>query len=255
MKASRLSRHPRRRPRLHIGRLAVLATIVGIVIAVGAYIGSSYMDVQQSAANRVIEIGATYRIIPSLDALSRQSTLVVMGHVIGQGTTHLVSQPAAKSQPYHSAPSVTLPGDKATLAASQSQPSVQAANNVPDQSLPITSYTFQVTRVIRGSLKASHQITVNQPGGMVVLPSYPGGPMLQRTFVFEHDPLMVAGSEQVLFLTQKADGSYSIVGGPQGRFFVTSSGAVRAVDPTFPLARGHNNEILGTFVTHVSIVK
>jgi len=42
------------------------------------------------------------------------------------------------------------------------------------------------------------------------------------------DPLLQVGQEEVLFLLQNPNGTYSTVGGPQGRFTIDAAGKVQS---------------------------
>src|SRR5262249_51574024 len=97
---------------------------------------------------------------------------------------------------------------------------VRAKAPPADPGLPVTQFTVQITTVISGQAAANGQIVVTQPGGPIDLPTYPHGPKLHRIIEVGHDHLIKPGEEQVFFLSPAADGTYFVVGGPQGRFFV-----------------------------------
>jgi hypothetical protein len=231
-----------------IRRLALIAAAALLAIA-ATLIVMRALEIQRSAANRVVEIGATYRLVPDLKALTRQADLVVVGRVVGNGTVSFVAQPAQQPQPFQPADMNGAPQEKADLAKQQSAAPHDAGSDAvkdghkveidnTDPGLPVTTYTIAVAQVLRGQTKPGGQIQVNQAGGIVTLPTYPNGPKLTRTLEFEHDPLMQSDQEQVLFLTQAPDGSYDIVGGPQGRFSV-QDGKVHPVSDEAPVAKGH----------------
>jgi hypothetical protein len=180
----------------------------------------------QDAANRDVYIHALYPLIPNLTALTQQSTLVVEGTVLDNGTTTLVDQPVAQPQssPAKPAPSGPLPGDKGQLIAAThpNAPTNQAA--LPDQRLPVTSYTIQIDKVLRGQAPGGNKLTLLLTGGPVSYPTFPLGPTLHRTLVFEGNPLLKRADRQVFFLGVNPDGTYYLVGGPQGRLQVTEAG-------------------------------
>ncbi len=70
--------------RQHPRRLALIAGVAILAIA-AALIVMRALEIQRRAADRVVEIGATYRLMPDLKALTRQADLVVVGRVVGNG--------------------------------------------------------------------------------------------------------------------------------------------------------------------------
>jgi hypothetical protein len=250
--------------RQHLRRLALIAGVAILAIA-AALIVMRALEIQRRAANRVVEIGATYRLVPDLKALTHQADLVVVGRVVGNGKVSFVAQPAQQPQPLQPTDMTGAPQEKADLAKQQSAAPPDAGSDAvkdghkveidnTDPGLPVTTYTIAVAQVLRGQAKAGGQILVNQAGGTVILPTYPNGPKLTRTLEFEHDSLMQSDQEQVLFLTQAPDGSYDIVGGPQGRFTV-QSGKVYPVNSEAPVAKGHENQALEQFISEVRAIQ
>lgn len=246
--------YARRTRRQRMWRITLFAVFSVLVLA-GTVLFNQYNEIVQNASNRVVEVGATYRLVPNLDTLTRQSDLVVVGRVVDKGSTHLIAQPTGQSQAASNAGVGPVPADKGSLAASQQASSPQQSSSVlPDQSIPETTYTVQIVSVMHGAAPASGRIRVNLPGGLVTLPTFPMGPRLQRTLVWENNPLFTAGEQEVLFLHQNADGSYSVVGGPQGRFTI-AHGSVHPIDSAAPLAKGHDGESVSGFSHDVSIVR
>jgi hypothetical protein len=243
-------------------RLALIAGAAMLAIAATLTV-MRILEIERSAANRVIEIGATYRLVPDLKALTSQADLIVVGRVVGNGTVSFIAQPAPQPQPFQPADMSGAPQEKTDLAKQQSavpqDVGLDPAKNGrkveidnSDPGLPITTYTIAVMQVLRGDANVGGQILVNQAGGIVTLPTYPTGPMLTRTLEFEHDPLMQSGQEQVLFLTKAPGGNYDILGGPQGRFIV-QNGKVHPVSSEAPAAKGHLDQALEQFISEVRV--
>ncbi|MBV9170694.1 MAG: hypothetical protein JOZ81_11475 [Chloroflexi bacterium] len=78
---------------------------------------------------------------------------------------------------------------------------------------------------------------------------------LHRTVEFEHDTLMQAGDEHVMFLKKATDGTFYVVGGPQGRLSLDKSGKVHPIDPSAPALKNHNGRLLESLVGEVSTAK
>jgi len=235
----------------HPRRLALMAG-AGVFALASVLVVGRLLEIQQRAQNHVVEVGASYMAIPNLEALTKRSDLVVVGRVVGQGKTHLVAQPTPQPQPFQPAPAPQVSADKAELLKNHN-PVASAKSDIPapNMDLPVTEFTVQVQRVLRGSTARQGQITVTQSGGTVELPTFPGGPNLSRTLEMEHDPLMTAGQEHVLFLTRATNGRYYVTGGPQGRFSVDTVGKIHPVDPAAPAARGHAGKTLEGFAAEV----
>lgn len=239
------------RPRL--GWQVVIAAGFALLALIGTYLGKGYYDVAQEAPNREVEIHAQYRFIPSLAALTQQSTLVVDGTVLDSGTTSLIAQPSAHSQssPSTPAPLGHLPGDKASqIATRPSAPPVAPSAAAPDQSLPVTSYSIRVDAVLHGTAPSSRQLTLLLPGGPVTYPTLPLGPELHRTIVVEGNPLLVRSQREVFFLGVNPNGTYHIVGGPQSRFRIVGD-AIHVINPQVPLTKGHDGELVTHFASTI----
>jgi hypothetical protein len=82
---------------------------------------------------------------------------------------------------------------------------------------PLTQFAVSVDRRLAGS--SPNTITVNQTGGPV------GGQIVS----VEGDPLMVVGAKYVMYLDANDDGTYAVLGGPQGRLSVMRDGSLRTV--------------------------
>ena len=105
----------------------------------------------------------------------------------------------------------------------------------------MTTFRIEVTRVLKGTLAKGVNIGVTQPGGDVQIPLGAGRPTLQRNLVAEHDPLMLQGQEQVLFL-HGSDGNFTIAGGPDGRFNLDARRTLQPIDEGSPIGKAHKGK-------------
>jgi hypothetical protein len=223
------------------------ALAVATSLAIGRIV-----QIEQRAENRVVEFSATYQAYASLDALAQRADLIVVGHRIDQGRTHLVAQPPQQSTAFQPNQSTNVPADKSKLALGQVAPTAKAgAPAAPAMDTPFTDFNIEVTRVLHGQVAAGAHLTVSQPGGLVELPTFLGGPTLKRTIEFEHDTLMTPGQDHVLFLGTAKDGTYYVVGGPQGRLSVDKAGKIHPIDAGAPATRGRAGQTLESFALEV----
>ncbi len=244
-----MTSHMLRFSRISIGRL-VLVVGTGALLAAAVVIGRDYRALHQRAGEREVEVGAVYRAIPDLAAVTRESDVVAVGRVVAQGATRVLRQPDQSPAPVAS----PTPGRRGAAGSGGPVEEPSAGKNPgADYDTPVTDYTVVVDRVLQGRVAAGSRLTVTQPGGRLELPTFRGGPKLKRTFVFEEDPLMAVGEEHVFFLKQAPDGSYYVVGGPQGRFQVRD-GRAEPVAPGSPLGRAHPGEPLEDFLARVRAV-
>jgi hypothetical protein len=260
MSIQALSLAIRRRP-----RRVVLAAVLA---AATVYVGGSALALERDAANHIVEIHADFPLIPSLDALVRQSDVVVVAHVLEQGATHLVAQPTAQPQPFKPNPPPDVPAIKTAVAAGEDA-TAPTTHTVTEAlpGVPVTTFKVQVDQVLRGSTPAGTRLSVIQTGGQITLPTFHGGPTLQRTLVLEGDPLLVPGQHEVLFLHRVGENgdsrdengtnqdwasAYSIVGGPQGRFRVDNNTVTSLAGA--PLASGHEGESLPSFAADIAAI-
>jgi hypothetical protein len=156
-----------------------------------------------------------------LKELTHGANLVVTGHVVGTGTTKKVAQPNSDAS---------------------------------DTGLPETTFSFQITQVLKGSVAVNQQISIFQTGG-TFSEQDPTGATVQNTYVVDDQPLLVAGDDTLLFLaiaTEGADvGAYYIVGGEEGRYTVSQG----QVHPFLPITKnliGHDGDTVSTFASAVT---
>ena len=237
-------------------RRMLLVVTAGALALSASFAALRYIQILQRAENRNVEIGASYRAVNTLESLSRQADLIVVGHAIDAGKTRRVLQPVQQAVPFQPNQPVNVPDEKAKLSGLGNQGTIGVRGNAGDPAAPsfdsvVTDFTFEITRVLHGQLKAGAQISVTQPGGPIELPTFPGGPTLKRTIEFEHDPLIVKGQEHALFLSQTKDGKYYVVGGPQGRLTVDNGGKIHPIDPAAPATRGRAGQTLESFAVEV----
>jgi hypothetical protein len=160
-----------------------------------------------SAANSV-QHSESAPAIPDLTALTRLANLVVVGRIASPGTTRQVSSGGSGI------------------------------------SFPVTTYSVDVERVVRGAPPPGTQIVLAQSGNPIA-----GAPPSAD------DPPLTAGERDVLFLQRADDGTYFLVGGPQGRLTIDAQGNVHTVGAGSPATRGRDGQMLDAFLNDVLTVK
>jgi len=154
-------------------RVALLVGAGALAIATGLVIGR-ILQIEQRAENRTVEFSASYQAYATLDALAQRADLIVVGHPIDQGRTHMVAQPVQQSTGFQPNQSTNVPADKSKLALGQVQPSAKATEPAPPaMDTPFTDFNFEVTRVLHGQVAAGAHLTVSQPGGAGRTPDIP----------------------------------------------------------------------------------
>jgi hypothetical protein len=94
--------------------------------------------------------------------------------------------------------------------------------NSQDSSLVGTTYTFEVSEVIKGNLSVENTIKITLPGGLVPQPD--GSMLLVNTPGFKK---IKNNATYLLFLKDKNQQEYTTVRGPQGIFeLINSSSAI-----------------------------
>jgi len=220
------------------GRVAILAGLGGLAVVVAA-VSRTYLDQQRQTSGPVTAPGNTspagggaLAAIPDFATLVHESDLVVVGRVAGEGITHQEVQPVRTPIPFQPDPSRPAPPTRSIGPAS-------GPGNPSGIVIVTTSYPVETERVGLGSASSGSRITVVQSGG--------GN-------TSEDDPLMRAGERYVLFLHGLPDGSFTVVGGPQGRLSVTGDGRVRPVRLA-PATVGHDGQPLDDFLADVAAVR
>jgi len=198
--------------------LTILAT--GIGFATHTVVGTR----PEQPTHHWFKYEATRACCNDFPDLVRHSTLIVVARVTGtMGSRVIPFDPPVLVQ--HTQPS--LSGWKAQLAASMPTPTPVPEAEAKAASLPgviVTDSTISVLRVLRGrDAGPGQEIPVTQMGGTA-----PSGDQVSDP----EDPFLQVGNTEVFFLVKDSDGRYSAVGGPQGRFTVTSNGLLQPVDPT-----------------------
>jgi hypothetical protein len=205
-------------------------------------------DYSGLAANQIVEMHTARLPVENLSELTKQSDAVVVGRVVASGKVHFMQ--AEGQQPRGLQPDPRLSGlSKSKDAAGLSAPArAQDGILTPPSGIPVTDFTLEITQVLDGNLAKGSRITVSQPGGTIELPNPAGSkaPTLVRTLVAEHDPLMVVGQEQVLFLQGSSDGTFHVAGGPDGRFTLDARRALQPVDEGSPVGKANKGETLAS---------
>lgn len=248
------------RPRLSLRSAAITLGIGALAVTSGLAV-KSYEDFQAYAAPHTVEFSMCYKALPDLKTLNQNSELVVVGRVI-QGSTKLVPFQAETPHANGAPAAPSLPSAKADALAKEPAAGLQTVSATSDGDAretrnaglgtPVTVFDVQIEQVLRGAAREGAAIKVTQPGGDVTLDSFPGGPKLQRSIVFEHDTLMQAGERQLLFLTRGADGTYSVAGGPQGRMSVDNGGKLHPIDASASALRGHAGQTVSSLAQAVA---
>jgi hypothetical protein len=209
------------------------------------------------AANQTVEMHTSRLPVANLDELTKASDAVVVGRVVASGAVHFIQAEGQKPQAVQ--PDARLAG----LAKSKDAANVAAAprsdNGIltPPRGIPVTDFSIQVTQVLNGKLTQGSTITVSQPGGQITLPNPKGStaPTLVRTLVAEHDPQMVVGQEQVLFLQQSADRTFHVTGGPDGRFALDARRTLKPIDENTPLGASLKGQSVARLQQNVNTIK
>jgi hypothetical protein len=232
-------------------RHVVILIAVGAIALGAATIGRAYLEIQATASDRLVELHASYKAIPDLATLKSQADLVVVGRIAQNGTTNLVTQPGNAGAPAAAPAPFQLSDKKANAVKQLPAPQSSTDPSVPNANIgtPVTTYEVQIQRVLKGSVTG--QINVTQLGGKVSLDTFPGGPKLQRTVVFEGDTLLNAGERHVLFLKRANDGTFFVVGGPQGRLSIDNTDKLQPIDSTAPAHRGRAGGTLEAFIAEL----
>jgi len=214
-----------RRTLLGLGALAVVATLGASQIGRPDYSGL--------AANQDVLMHVAYVPMKDLAELNSKSEAAVVGRVVAKTATKLITTEGQKPQAFAPAPVPSgLSAEK--LEGLKDAPAVppRSRDNIitPQGGIPVTQFTIEVTRSLRGTLNKGDQITLNQVGGEIKIPLGAGAPTLTRTIYADHDPLLVQGQEQVLFLNRASDGTFNVAGGPDGRFSLDARRTIQPVD-------------------------
>ncbi|MDQ3810145.1 MAG: hypothetical protein M3336_07635 [Chloroflexota bacterium] len=230
-------------------------------VAAAAAMGRAWADLQHQTSELAVTTsrGAGSAVaIPDLASLTRLADLVVVGRVAGEGATRLEVQPAQTPIPFQplAPPAGPSGGGKAgePVTPPPRAESLAQAGRGAGPAIPITAYPVEVERVVRGGAGAGQQVTVVQTGGTFSVPVVPGGPSVTRTLQVEDDALMRVGERYVLFLRRNGDGTFAIVGGPQGRMLVDSGGRVHPVAGGSPATSGRDGQAVDTFVADVAAI-
>jgi hypothetical protein len=220
------------------GRLAILAGLGGLAVLVAA-VSRTYLDQQRQTSGPVTTPanispagGGAVVAIPDFATLVHESDLVVVGRVAGEGITRQEVQPVRTPIPFQPDPSRPAPPTRPIGPDS-------GPGNATGIVIVTTRYPIEIERVGLGTASSGTRITVVQSGG---------------GDASEQDPLMRAGERYVLFLHGLPDGSFAVVGGPQGRLSVTSDGRVRPVRLA-PATVAHDGQPLDDFLADVAAVR
>jgi hypothetical protein len=224
-------------------RLIASLGSVAAVLAIGSAALLSGFGMSQTSDILYMTDGPSFQDVADL---TRASKAVAQVRIVSVGASYLVPFDNA-STVVGAAPSDSGPKGKAG----------QQASSIPAAPTPggilKTDFTVEVLDNVHGaSLHKGQQIVVSQLGGIAPskaadaaragAPAEVGMAKMISAHA-EHDALMQAGDEEVMFLNQDAStGKFFTTGGGLGRFKVQSNGSVLAVDHDNPLGRLHNGK-------------
>jgi hypothetical protein len=232
--------------RLTAGRLGLAAGAGVLALAAGVLFGlQATPDDNGLTAYREVEMHVARMPVQTMNELASQSDAVVVGRVVAKGETRF--QAIDTSAPRAVTPDplpADVPKDVAdALKHAQASPANDGIAR-PPRGIPMTPFVVEVSRVLKGTLTRGSTIAVTQPGGDVQIPLGAGRPTLQRRVLAEHDPLMIQGQEQVLFLHHGDDGSYTVTSGPDGRFSLDARRTLQPVDEGSAVGKAHKGKTL-----------
>src|SRR5579859_4408102 len=157
-------------------RLAILVG-AGMLAVTAMTAGRAYMDIQDSASDRLVEMSAAFKAAPDLATLKADSDLVIVGRVARPGTTQLIHQTGNNPGIKAPAPAAMNLDSKKTDAERLQPPApgTPSTNTIGNANMgtPQTTYTLQVERYVKGNAQA--QISLTQLSGHDTLDTYPGG--------------------------------------------------------------------------------
>jgi hypothetical protein len=238
------------------GQVLALGAMALIALAPLSQIGAP--DYSALAANRMVEFHTSRLPIQDLAELTKKSDAAVLGRVVSKGAVHFVlpekQQPRAFTP---SAPPTDLPQSK--LEGLKDAPAAPPRNEpglvTPPAGIPVTQFTVEVTRSLFGELKVGQRITLEQAGGDITMSLGGNAPTLTRTIVAEHDPLLVTGQEQVLFVSKGANNTFVVTGGPDGRFSLDARRSLVPVDEGSPVGKAAKGETIDSFASKVKLLR
>lgn len=117
----------------------------------------------------------------------------------------------------------------------------------PSEGIVVTDYRLAIEDVLKGGVKSGAKLTVRQPGGYVNFDT--GGSAETRMPDYWKQP--ENGEKYVLFLKNKPDGTFSLVGGPQGLFKLADGTVVPQTIAEDKLMQDHKGKNEVTFVKEV----
>jgi len=96
-----------------------------------------------------------------------------------------------------------------------------------DGNIPYTDFQITVESVLYDPAHRIQAASTAQPATLSLHQT--GGTLNGQKLMIEDDPLFTTGEQYVLFLREYAAGHYMVVGGPTGRFTVSSAGTLTPI--------------------------
>lgn len=220
-----------------IKRITLLGALGAVTLALAAG-GASLLGGRSGPEMHAMYLtdGPVYA---TLDELTRDSAVVVHARAVTMGRTYVVpfDPPQTVADPPPQGPRRSPP------------PPAEGPTNQPAEAgLLFTEITVEVMEILRGQgVRAGQRLTVTQLGGV---------DRRGRPVVAEHDPLMKAGDQEILFLKHDpASDRFFATGGGQGRFRITQNDTVEAVDRESPAGRMNHGRTVAALKAAVRAVR
>ena len=114
----------------------------------------------------------------------------------------------------------------------------------PAETLVVTDYLVRVEDVLKGNTPSGKDIIVREPGGHVDF----GNGSSADVQMPEYWSQPQTGGKYTLFLKDRRDGTFALVGGPQGLFRLTEGIVTPQLRPNDKLMQTYNGKSEGSFL-------
>jgi len=122
----------------------------------------------------------------------------------------------------------------------------------PSENFVVTDYLVRVDEALKGDVASGNDLTLRQPGGQVVL----GNGKSAEVQMPDYWKQPQTGDKYIFFLKNKRDGTFALVGGPQGLFKVKEGKVDPQGHPDDKLRQTHNGKGKDSFLKEVrSMIK
>ena len=131
----------------------------------------------------------------------------------------------------------SLANDSATIVTGTVGSSVSSLLQ-PSETLVVTDYLVSVDEVFKGNTASGKNMTVREPGGHVEL----GNGTSAEVQMPEYWKQPQTGEKYIFFLKNRSDGTFSLVGGPQGLFKFSEGKVTPQMRPDDKLMQTYNGK-------------